>query len=82
VKNGNDGVHIFFNCERDIAQQFFEQVKCNYPPLAKVTSCTLIKTNEFFYPDFSIFIEDDSNEAKEVLISPDIALCTQCKEEL
>ncbi|MES2773975.1 MAG: carbamoyltransferase HypF [Bacteroidota bacterium] len=82
VKNGSDGVHVFFNAEEKAAHSFFEGIKESAPPLSKIISSGLHKVEESRYTDFSIVVEDDVNYRKQVLISPDITLCGTCKSEL
>ena len=81
VKNGSDGLHIFFNASQDVADLFFKRIKQQAPPKSKITSAIPNKIDEEEFTDFSIVVEEDKNE-KQVLLSPDIAICTDCKNEL
>jgi hydrogenase maturation protein HypF len=81
VKNGSDGVHIYLNASEEAADLFFKKIMQNPPEQSMITSAELNKTNDKAFDDFSILIEKDNNK-KDVLISPDYALCTACRSEL
>ena len=81
VKNGSDGVHIYFNASEQTANLFFNRIKKNPPEQSIITSLELHPTGNINFDNFSILVEEDSN-IKEVLISPDYALCAKCKSEL
>ena len=81
VKNGSDGVHIYFNTSGETANSFFKKILQNPPAQSTITSSDLHKTNHTHFSNFSIVVEDDSNK-KEVLISPDNAICDDCRSEL
>ncbi len=81
VKNGSDGVHIFFNTSEQTANLFFKRIKQKAPEQSKIISAELHKTTDKTFIDFSIVVEEDAYE-KNVLISPDKAICDNCKTEL
>jgi len=81
VKNGSDGVHIYFNALEQTADLFFKQIIKNPPPQSIIISSELHKTNDKDFSDFSILVEEDNNK-KDVLISPDSAICSACLSEL
>ena len=81
VKNGSDGVHIYFNASEETANLFFNRIKKNPPEQSIITSSELRSTDDNDFSNFSILVEEDSN-IKDVLISPDIAICANCKNEL
>ncbi len=81
VKNGSDGVHIYFNASEEKANLFFSNIKKNPPEQSVITSFELHPTSDINFDDFSIVVEEDSN-IKDVLISPDINMCANCKNEL
>src|SRR5450755_3201858 len=69
VKNGSDGVHIYFNASEETADLFFKKIIQNPPEQSIITSSELHKTNNKNFGDFSILVEEDNNR-KDVLISP------------
>ena len=81
IKNGSDGVHVYFNASVETANLFFNRIKKNPPQQAVITSCELHETNDKNFNNFSILVEEDTNK-KDVLISPDYAMCANCKDEL
>jgi hydrogenase maturation protein HypF len=81
VKNGSDGVHIFFNASEEAADFFFKKIKQEKPEQAKITLASLQKIEKKLFTDFSIKWEHTAPEIN-VLISPDRAICKDCLEEL
>jgi len=81
VKNGNDGVHIFFNASEKIANSFLKKIKQEAPKQSKIISLELYKIVNRIFTGFSIEVEEDICE-KKVLISSDKAICNNCKNEL
>jgi hydrogenase maturation protein HypF len=81
VKNGSDGVHVFLNTSDEIADLFFKIIKEQAPKQSKIISCQINKIADKVFTDFSIVVEEDSFE-KNVLMSPDKAICDNCKSEL
>ena len=81
VKNGSDGVHIYFNASGDEADLFFKKIIKNPPPQSIIISSELHKTIDENFSDFLIFVEEDNNK-KDVLISHDNAICSACRTEL
>lgn len=82
VKNGSDGVHIYFNAPGDIAKLFFKKIKKQAPLQAIIISSKLDKIVDSAFDDFSIVVEEKDLVEKQVLLSRDIALCADCKNEL
>ncbi|MEO8412356.1 MAG: carbamoyltransferase HypF [Ginsengibacter sp.] len=81
VKNGSDGVHVYFNASAETAEQFFKKIINNPPQQSIITSSEIHKIKNENFSNFSIQVEDDHYK-KDVLISPDNALCPNCKGEL
>ncbi len=82
VKNGSDGVHIFFNASEQQANSFFKRIKQETPPQSKIISSQLHNADYKIFTDFSIVVEEDAYVAKQVLLSPDTVICSSCKTEL
>ncbi len=82
VKNGSDGVHIFFNASENAARSFFKQIRETAPAQARIISSQLLRTTDAVFSGFSIVVEKDAPLEKRVLISPDRALCPSCRSEL
>jgi hydrogenase maturation protein HypF len=81
VKNANDGIHIYINAKEKTARLFLSNIKQQLPPHAKIISSHLEKTTDIDFDDFSIRVEDDESE-KNVIISPDKAICENCRNEM
>jgi hydrogenase maturation protein HypF len=82
VCNAADGVHIEFNTEETIAQAFYKKLLENVPILSKITHSSIEKIeNKFFENSFKI-IHSDEGKKVNLLLTPDFALCEDCKNEL
>ena len=82
VKNGTDGVHVYFNASKEDANSFFKKIKQQAPQQSKIISAELNKTADKIRTNFSIVVEEDNSGDKRVLLSPDVAICATCKSEL
>jgi len=81
IKNTADGIHIAFNADRVDAEKFYDEVVINPPQLAHITSHSLKKISSVTYEDFEII--SSSNQGNSVLlISPDFAMCEDCRKEI
>ena len=88
VKNGSDGVHIFFNASEERANLFFKRIEQSAPSQSRILSSRLYNVEDTLFSGFSIVVEDDHSgekahrHEKKVLISPDTAICALCRIEL
>lgn len=82
VKNDCDGLNIVFNATAAQAKTFFNTIKKNAPAKAKITGARLVKTAPQKFSDFSILVNECDKQDKSVLISPDLAICPDCRAEL
>lgn len=81
VNNSNDGVHIEITTTKIIAKQFLQSIFEQLPPLAVVTQHSF---NEIEFKEYTSFEIEESNDKTKpkLLLTPDVALCDDCKEEL
>jgi len=82
VKNDCDGLNILFNASQSVAEDFFIKVKSVAPLHSKILSASINKIADQAYPDFSIVVDENYNSEKKVLMTPDVAICPECKIEL
>lgn len=82
VKNGSDGVHVFFNADESMALFFFQKIKVKAPPQSKIISATIQHTENLVFENFSIETENDDRSIKNVLLCADTNVCTLCRKEL
>ncbi len=82
VKNGSDGLHIFFNASEQIAELFLKKISQQAPSQSKIISSQLHVSSDKLFNDFSIVVEEENYQSKKVLLSPDVALCNECEKEL
>lgn len=81
VCNGNDGVRIVFKGHSILAQELKERLLADSPPRAMITAHTLKRVAEREFADFSIVGSSDDG-APDLLVSPDFALCPECRYEI
>ena len=81
VLNSSAGVIIEIEGEENIIRQFLHQVVEEPPALAVIRDWQIDATPWHGYQEFTIKISDD-REDKTVMISPDIAVCKECREEV
>ncbi|MEN8124935.1 MAG: carbamoyltransferase HypF [Bacteroidota bacterium] len=81
VNNATDGVHIHINTSKVISKNFLQNILDNLPPLAVVTNYSIVETKNKVYQNFEI-INSVSQTKPNILLTPDAALCKDCKEEL
>lgn len=81
VSNANNGVHIECNATPDIAKSFYKTIINNPPPNAIITTYSFEKTDSKVFTDFSIK-QSNADDKPDLLLTPDIALCSECKEEI
>ncbi|CUN50591.1 carbamoyltransferase HypF [Clostridium disporicum] len=81
VNNTSLGVIVDIEGEEEQVLSFIEILKNNTPPLAKVLNITIHSKELIGYENFEIkFSKEEENISK--LISPDISICDDCKEEI
>ena len=81
VNNTSDGVHIEFNANQAAAEAFLDQISASAPRLAQITELAMGKTDDREYASFDI-IHSRAQTEVNLLLSPDFALCDQCRKEL
>ncbi len=81
VNNTTDGVHIQINTDTTTANNFLQELLNNLPPLAIVTSSNIYETEIQDYDDFEI-IQSKSSAKPNLLLTPDVAMCKDCRKEL
>lgn len=81
VCNAADGVHIEFNADETIANDFYKKLIENAPILSHITDSRLEKVENQFFEDFKI-IHSDKGKKANLLLTPDFALCEDCRKEL
>ncbi len=81
VNNTNDGVHIHINTTETVAKKFLAELLNNLPPLAIVTKSGLGKVKFTSYQKFTI-ASSNNQEKPNLLLTPDVAICKNCKHEL
>ncbi|MBT8220412.1 MAG: carbamoyltransferase HypF [Bacteroidia bacterium] len=81
VSNTKDGVHIEFNGTTDSADRFREAVVSKAPALSTISSVTMEKVAAKDFKNFIIQESDAGGEA-DIWITPDFAICSECRSEI
>ena len=83
VKNDIDGLHVEFNAEEIKALQFKNKItEVSVLPNARITTINLKKIQSIKFSDFRILHDQTTALEANLLLTPDIALCKACKEDL
>ncbi len=81
VKNTIDGVHIVFNAEKAIADDFYSAVTENAPRLSIITNHQMVQIEDLCFAGFEI--DHSEGEGKtNLLVTPDFAICPDCFAEM
>ncbi len=81
VSNDADGVHVIFNhTSKKDADAYAALIIQNAPSKAIIQGWYVKEIHEQNFHEFSIRVQQ-SNAQPDLLISPDFAMCSQCKEE-
>ncbi len=81
VNNSNDGVHIKITACPSNAEKFYNHIITHPPQGAIITSHTIKKEALQLFTSFSI-IESAPNTEAAILLTPDVAICKNCKQEM
>ncbi|MDM8542459.1 carbamoyltransferase HypF [Desulfococcaceae bacterium HSG9] len=81
VSNTAAGVLIYTEGALQSIQDFCTDLEKESPPLAHITDITVSSESIRNYPDFTI-IQSQDNGRRTTLISPDVAVCDDCRAEL
>lgn len=81
VNNTVDGVHIVFNAEENLARKFSDQILERAPRLSKITALHRNQIPKAFFDRFRI-IQGGDKGIPQLLLTPDFALCEDCRKEL
>lgn len=81
VKNTSAGVEILVNGEPAALEQFVREVRENPPPLARIDELTAEPDPADGFTGFAIY-ESQPQEGAYVPISPDVAICDDCRREM
>ena len=82
VKNDRDGLHVKFNTTEKLALEFKQEITLHSAPVnVRITQVALSNISFAEFDDFEI-LHDDTAEETNLLITPDIALCNECKADI
>lgn len=81
VCNGVQGVQLEVEGEPAELEKFIQQLKVNYPPVARVTHLSINERSPKHFTEFKI-IESETSGKPNLLITPDIGLCDDCRNEV
>ena len=81
IYNGIDGVHISFNATEAGAGEFYQSLISNAPTISDITASVINKTPNQNFTAFKI-IGSEYEGQYNVLVTPDFAMCADCRNEL
>lgn len=81
VLNSREGLVTHLEGGQAEIDAFVEKVKRNPPPLAKIESIAVKRAEPVGYSNFTIRASEEESD-QVTLISPDIAVCRECLEEV
>ncbi len=81
VNNTVDGVHVAFNAAPETAELFHQDLLKRAPKLSVITGHQLQEIAPTSFADFQI-IQSEQNGTANLLVTPDFAICPDCKTEL
>lgn len=81
VLNASDGVHVHVEGKKAALEAFAQELSACAPPAALITSVDVVEVPAEGFRDFVIRQSQEQQQAS-TLISPDIATCPLCLEEL
>ena len=80
VANKGSFVEIHAQGKKENIEKFLRELKDNPPPRSMVLKTDIFEREEIKEKDFSII--ESFHEAGDIFVSPDIAVCPECKKEL
>lgn len=81
ILNNTSGVSIELEGEENAIKIFIEALQSDLPPLARIDSLENISGEYVGYTSFQILQSQTQND-KSALVSPDIAVCENCLQEM
>ncbi|SFE49478.1 carbamoyltransferase HypF [Thermoflexibacter ruber] len=81
VSNGNDGVHAEVSGTPEEIESFYHNILWQKPVLAKITRSSYKEVHEKNFQNFEIR-ESDKNTQPNLLLTPDVAMCAECRREI
>lgn len=82
VLNGVDGVSIHAEGESKLLDEFVIELSENAPAASRVEEIDLKEVPLEDFDTFEIRFSDEAATDKTTLVSPDLAMCSECEEEL
>ncbi len=81
INNNSEGVYIDVEGAYENIREFIRDISIKLPPLAKIHEIDIVQKKVVNYSAFTI---KSSSEAKKkfTLISPDVAVCSKCIEDI
>lgn len=80
VNNTLDGVHIRLNTDETGVRDFCQQIEKQAPPLARILSLHSRPVAPEFFDSFQI-VHSQSEGEPDLLLTPDVALCGDCRTD-
>jgi len=80
VSNRSDGVRVLVNATESVARILLEAILEEHPAVARITNYSI---QEVAFKEFDAFsiVHSESTRRRDVLLTPDIGLCPNCRSE-
>ncbi len=82
VSNTVDGVHLEFNATASTARIFLDKIIRQAPVLAEIIEYEIYAVDNKHFSDFQIIHQPPGHVPTNLLITPDAAICEDCRSEL
>jgi len=81
ILNNTSGVSIELEGEKNAIEAFIEALELELPPLARIDTLSNNEGKYVGYTNFQI-LQSETQSDKSALVSPDIAICNNCLQEM
>ncbi len=81
ILNNTQGVSLEIEGEESVIVNFIESLQTELPPLARIDTLSTQIGKAVGYTDFKI-LQSETKHNKSALVSPDIAICKNCLQEM
>lgn len=81
VANTPNGVHLYISCAKSVCDELVLAIRSEAPEASHITEVVTHVAENQHFEDFKI-VESDVHELPQLRITPDIAICSDCLEDI
>jgi len=82
VKNDVNGVVVFIEGQAKDIDLFMQEIYLETPPLSEIVNIAMQKKEPLYSKEFKIVHDESATQLKTAIISPDFAICDDCKKDI